>query len=101
MNLEYFKHQIYDELCGAEEYIRHAIEIKAMESNWGALLVDMSSAELKHATNLYNMAQEYYVKMTSKYTVIPEYIKQMWEDLTKYYTEMTAKIKYIHDMYNK
>lgn len=101
MDLEYFKDQICEELHGAKCYIKNAIEIKAMAPNWSPLLVEMSAAELKHAANLYTMAQEYYTKVTAQYNEVPHYLKEMWDCIVDNYTEKTAKVKYMHEMYNK
>ena len=46
MNAEWFKDHICEELDGAEEYIRHASEIKPMQADWSKDLVAMSAAEL-------------------------------------------------------
>lgn len=101
MDLEYFKDQICDELHGAKMYIKNAIEIKAMAPDWGPTLVDMSATELSHATNLYKMAEQYYTKITAQYSEVPKYLKDMWDYITTEYTEKTAKVKYMHSLYNK
>lgn len=99
MNIWYFKEKIPDELDGAKDYIKRAIEIRAMHSPWAKQLVDMSSNELEHATMLYKMFQEYYAKMDAEFKELPDYIKEAKEMLDEKYTKCSAEIKYLHEIY--
>lgn len=101
MDLEYFKEQIEDELHGAKCYAKNAIEIKAMSPNWANKFLEMSATELNHATNLYNMAQEYHKKISESFNEVPKYIDDTWKYIADIYADKSAKVKYIHDMYNK
>ena len=101
MDLEYFKEHIHDELCGAREYICNAIEIKPMNASWSKMLVEMSSAELMHAQNLYKMFQEYYKLLTDSYKETPNYIKELADDISEDYTTNYSQVKYIHELYGK
>lgn len=101
MNLDYFKESIFDELCGAEDYIKNAIEIKPMNPSWSKTLVEMSSAELSHAANLFKMYQEYYKLLTDSYKEVPMAMKEFNKDIIDRYTEMSAKVRHIHDLYAK
>lgn len=58
MNTKWFKSKLKDELCGAKESAKLAIEIKAMNSSWASILIKMSNAELEHAQNIYKMFTE-------------------------------------------
>ena len=100
MDLEYFRDKICDELCGAKDYAKRAIEIKAMNSSWGKMLLEMSAAELSHATNLYRMFEEYYQIIQKHYTVVPEYVDDIRDEIVETYTEEYTKVKTIHDMYS-
>ena len=102
MNAEYFKEQICDELKGAKCYAKKAIEIRAMAPSWAKKFIEMSAAELGHSTELYKMFEEYYQKISESYTDhIPEYLKDIKEDIDEMYMEYTTKVKYLHDMYFK
>ena len=101
MNAEYFKDQITDELNGAACYIKRAIEIRPMSPTWAKLFVDMSSAELAHASNLYKMFSEYYQKITETYKEVPAYIEDIKSHVDEIYPEMYAKVRYMHEMYSK
>lgn len=101
MDLEYFKCQIMDELCGAEAYIKHAIELRAMSQTWSKLLVEMSAAELQHATNLYKMFEEFYQKMSANFTEVPDYAKDIKDEIIEMYTEKYAYVKYMHEAFTK
>lgn len=101
MNLEYFENHIKEELEGAEDYIKQAIEIRAMTQTWAKSLVEMSAAELQHATNLYKMFEEFYVTFTKPYSEIPEYISDTKERITNCFAKKYAKVKAMHEAYSK
>lgn len=101
MDQEYFLDQLKDELCGAKDYIVKAIEIKAMDSNWGKMFYDMSVQELNHATNIFKMAQDYYVKVTSAYKEPPAHLQGLMKEISTVYTEQYAMVKYMQEVYNK
>lgn len=99
MDLKYFKCHIEEELDGAKDYVKRAIEIKPMSSSWGKLFLEMSANELEHAKNLYTMFEEYYKKISETYDKVPDYIEDGKNCIVDMYTECTAKIKYMHSMY--
>lgn len=102
MNIEYFKDQIKDELDGARCYIKNAIEIKAMNQSWAKTFMEMSAAELTHATNLYKMFEEYYGIISKSYEKgVPDYIEKTRNEIVDMYTECGAKIKYMHEMFSR
>ena len=68
--LEYFKDKIHDELCGAKEYVKMALEFKSSHPNWAKMFLDMSAAELNHSASLYRIADEYYKNAISSYLSI-------------------------------
>ena len=101
MDACYFKDQICDEIEGARAYIKHAIEIKAMNPAWSKMFVEMSSAELEHVKNLYKMFDEYYQKLRGTYSTMPDYIEDARACIMHMYTEDFAQIKYLHELYLK
>lgn len=101
MDAYYFKEQIHDELHGAKAYIKRAIEFKAMNPTWAKTFAEMSAGELEHASHLYKMFQEYYSKLASTYEKIPEYIEEINCCILDEYTECSAKVKYLHDMFKQ
>ena len=101
MNIEYFKEQLEDELCGAKDYIKRAIETKATNLTWAKQFAEMSSAELNHATVIYNIFNDYYKTVTSSYTEIPKYLSENKDEITEMYTDCVPKIKIMHEMFTK
>lgn len=101
MNAEYFKEQMCDELEGAKCYAKKAIEIKAMNADWGKMFLEMSAAELDHATKLWKMFDQYYKIISDSYKTVPDYIDELHNEAASDYAEKSAKIKYMHEMYNK
>ena len=100
MNQVYLKEHICEELDGAEDYIKRAIEIKAMDISWAKMLHEMSQQELAHAGYFYKMATDYYSKVTSAYGTPPEYMEECMEEITDTYTDRVIEIKRMHEMYN-
>lgn len=101
MDVKYFKEQIADELYGARCYIKKAIELKPMAPAWSKMLVEMSTAELKHAEYLYKMFTEYYQKISAAYSEVPKYIDDAKAEIVDMYTEDTVAIKAMHTMYTQ
>lgn len=100
MDLEYLKDHIEEELEGSKDYIKRAIEIKPMDATWSKTLVEMSANELSHATNLYNMANQYVNSiMKETYQTLPDYISDTWTNIVDTYSECSAIIKHMHEMY--
>lgn len=102
MNAEYLKDQICDELRGAKDYAKRAIEIKAMAPSWSSVLIKMSATEHDHAINLFKMFKEYYSKISDVFSVeVPEYLRKIDEEINEMYEKYSMKIKYLHEVYNK
>ena len=101
MDLVYLKEHLCEELEGAKEYIKRAIEIKAMDSNWGKLFYEMSVQELSHAENFFKMSQFYYSKVTSVFKEKPDYMDECMYDITEMYTEETTAIKAMQELYSR
>lgn len=101
MNAWYFDKQIPDELHGAKDYIQRAIEIRPMHAAWAKDFVEMSSAELEHATRLYKMYQEYYAKMAETYKEVPEYIEESYKKISEEFIKCSVEIKHMHDMFKQ
>lgn len=101
MNAEYFEDHIYEELDGACDYIKKAIELKAMDAAMSKTFVDMSAAELNHATQLHKMFGEYYAKVIGAYKEKPEYLVEVKDRIEEVFPEKSAKILLMHEMYKK
>lgn len=99
MDIYYFKDQILDEIEGAKQYIKNALEIKPMNSDWAKRFYEMSLDEMKHAAALFKMAEEYYKIMSDTYSEVPKYIKTTYEYIVNKYTEMGSLVKAMQDMY--
>ncbi len=101
MNVDYFKEHIQEELHGAKDYIKQAIEIRAMNPAWGKNFAEMSANELEHAGHLYRMFQEYYEKLSGTFKEMPKYIESICKEIDEEYVECTATVKYLHDIYKQ
>lgn len=101
MTLEYFHDRICDELSGAEDYVTFAMEVRAMDPSFGKHFVEMSAAELDHATKLYKMFEIYYSQATKAFTTIPEHMSKMQKCIVEKYMSGYAKVKALHDAYEK
>lgn len=101
MDLEYFKEHIKEELEGAEDYIKRAIEIRAMDSTWAKTLVEMSANELQHASYLFKMFEEYYTIMQKEFKEVPKYVQELRSCIADMYAEKSAMVKLMHEMYSR
>ena len=101
MTLEYFNDRICDELSGAEDYIKFAMEVRAMDASFAKQFVEMSAAELDHATRLYKMFEQYYAKVTAGHVEVPEYMQKIQKCVIDCYMEGYPKVKALHEAYNK
>ena len=101
MDLTYLKEHICEELADAKEYANHAIELKPMAPTWGKMFIDMASAELTHASNLYKMFVEFYQKIVAAYKETHDYIEEMYKEVCHCYTTKSAEAKIIIDMYSR
>lgn len=99
MDIYYFKDQLMEEIEGAKLYIKNALEIKPMNQNWSKSFYDMSVEELKHATIIYKMAEEYYKIMSSTYQEVPKYISETYESIVSCYAEECSQVKIMQEMY--
>ncbi|MBO7452567.1 MAG: hypothetical protein J6U54_19740 [Clostridiales bacterium] len=100
MDLEYFYNGICEEIDGAKEYIKKAIELKAMSSSMSKKLHDMSKDEQKHAEYLYDMAMAYYGKITEPYgSEVPKYILDLRDKITNLYAKEMVEVKILISMY--
>jgi len=99
--LEYFKELLWDELHGAKEYIKLALEFKATYPEWAKMFLDMSATELNHATNIYKMAEQSYKETITPYKEVPKNLWDTWDEMNTKYSECSAKVRYMHEMYNK
>ena len=101
MTLEYFHDKICDELSGAEDYIKFAMEVRAMDPTFAKQFVEMSAAELDHATKLYKMFEQYYMQATKAFSEIPQHMSDMQKCIVNKYMDGYAKVKTLHDAYSK
>lgn len=101
MDAKYFEEHIMEELNGACDYIKKAIELKAMDPAMSKILVEMSAAELDHAAKLHTMFGTYYAKVTGAYKEPPGYLKEIKDDIDAAYPEMSANVLRMHEMYKR
>lgn len=101
MDLEYFKSHIMEELEGAKDYIIRAMELKPMNASWAKNLCEMSAQELSHASLLFNMFNEYCATLAANYSELPDYVRDIRDEITPKFMECSANIKHMHEQYNK
>ena len=97
--LEYFKAQIQDELEGAKNYVQLAFESKALHPEWSKLFLEMSSAEMDHASKLYKMFTDEIGSLMASFTEVPDYICDIFDSVIEYYSENYAEVLYLHKLY--
>lgn len=101
MNSEFYIEHISEELNGAKQYIKYALELKGSNPSWSKMFVEMSSAELQHAEHLHKMYTEHYSSISGAYKSIPAYLTEMHDKIESVYTECSAHVRALHEMYNR
>lgn len=76
-----------------------ALELKPMTDSWSKKFYTMSMEEHAHATNFYNMFNEYCSKVAGTVTDLPDYIVNMRKEIIDTYAECTASIKAMWELY--
>lgn len=99
----YYNAQIKDELDGAADYIKRAINEKGVHPQWASYFVKMSSAELEHAATLVSIFSEAYraEKEATDDSYAAEILDDVFETINDMYAEFAAKVRYMHAIYNE
>lgn len=101
MDLIYFCNKIDDEISGAKDYIKKAIEIKPMNSDWAKQLSSMSESEKDHALKLYTMMNTYVAKLEANYRETPKYIRKATECTRNSFSEGMEELALLYSAYEK
>lgn len=89
MNARYFKEQICEELDGASQYLKKAIDCYKTHPEWSRQFAEMSEAEQHHATNLYKMFIEMYAESQGK----DPYMSSMRDGIMECFSSLMRKIE--------
>ena len=105
MTITYFRHQICEELDGAYDYIKQALELRADKPSWSKQFADMSSAELTHSSNLYKMFEEFFTGLTKEFSddqrAAMPWLDESRKEIIDMYTEKYTKVKAMYELYTK
>lgn len=101
MDMRFYKEHIEEELEGAKQYIKWAIELKGSKPQWSKNFAEMSSAEVKHAEAIYGMYQEHYESIAGAYKTIPRYVEELHDCIEDMYGTCMEEILEMHNMYNR
>ena len=101
MDLQWFHDTIDEELDGAMTYAKKAIELKSMSEKMAKTFYDMANQEMEHAKHLFQMAIDYYDKVTEAYSTesIPEYLSDIKDKIVECYTSKSLSTKLLIGMY--
>lgn len=84
MTARYFKEQICDELQGAVDYLKQAIDTANKHPEWSETFIEMADAEQEHATDLYKMFMEMYAAEMPKATWMASMRDYIMDCFSKY-----------------
>lgn len=101
MDVCYYITQIEEELDGAADYIKRAINCKKKMPERADSYAKMSDMELGHATSLVKMFEEDY-KAASEDADDDEMalLESIHKSIVDMHAERAAKIKYMHETYS-
>lgn len=91
-----FKEQICDELDGACNYLKCAIDYVSTWHNWSACFYAMAGMEQEHATSLYKMFMELYTENEGK----DSYMTQMRDGIMGCFSDKMRKIEDLKATYH-
>lgn len=91
-----FKEQICEELDGACNYLKKAIDYSASRPNWSSCFESMAEMEQGHATSLYKMFMELYTESEGK----DAYMTQMRDAIMECFSTKMRKIEDLKSTYD-
>ena len=89
MNAKYFKEQICEELEGACDYLKKAIDCMKHYPEWSKKFKSMSDAEEHHATELYKMFMDWYTDEENQ----DSHAQSMREGIMNCFSEYMRKLE--------
>jgi len=89
MTPRYFKEQICEELDGASQYLKKAIDCVKTHPEWSKEFKRMSEMEQEHATTLYKMFMEMYTGQETK----DPWMEQMRDAIMDCFSRQMRKIE--------
>lgn len=104
MNILYYNNQVKEELDGAMEYIKKAIDIKKDHPTWAQMYQKMSMAELDHAATIMKIFEEDYKACVAEIQANghePIYLNDIRKSIMDMHQEFASKVNYMNEMYNK
>lgn len=101
MDLIYLCGQIDDELHGAKDYIKRAIEIKPLNQEFAKNFAQMAEAEKEHALKIYSMLNTYAERLESGYREMPSEMRILIETTRKTFNEEMEKYIGLSSAYQK
>lgn len=101
MDLIYLCGQIDDELYGARDHIKHAIELKPMNQEFAKNFAQMAETEKDHALKIYSMLNTYVEKLESGYRETPSEMRALIETTRKTFNEEIEKYIGLSNAYQK
>lgn len=101
MDLEYFEEHIREELEGAKDYIKRAIELKGMDANWSKTFYNMSLQETDHARQLFKLYEEYVKIINDNLKSKPEYVIDSMECMIDDYSSMMSELSVMQNIYKE
>ena len=100
-DLQYYADKVIDEIDDACDYIKHAIELKAMTVEFSKHFLDMAQQELMHAEKFKTMFCELYETTKKANDCEAGYMQEMYVEVMHYWLEEYPKVKVLIDMYKK
>jgi ferritin len=93
-------HQINDEVCGALEYAKDAVEYKATHPRLAEQYHSMAQTEYKHANALHEYAVEEIKKTRESGITPPQKMLNKWDSQHNELIEKLAEAKTYIELYN-
>ena len=96
MQAIWFKDEICEELKGAENYLKCAIDTAKNYPDWSKTFYEMAEQEQEHATNIYEM----FIDMYTNSEEPSSYMKSLRDSIMQCFSESMRKIEDHKTMYD-
>lgn len=93
--------QMVDEVAGMTEYIKEAINLKAVDPELSKMYYEMAKDEQRHMEKLHDQAEKKIKEARDKFGEPPQKMLNKWEDLHRKIIADAADAKMYMELYER
>ena len=93
--------QMVDEVAGMTEYIKEAIDLKAVDPELSKMYYEMAKDEQRHMEKLHDQAEKKIKETRDKFGEPPQKMLNKWEDLHRKLIADAAEARMYMELYER